>query len=46
MQPSAEGERDRRLGKELREIEELRVEGKIDQAEAERRKRELFDGDE
>jgi len=45
MQPSAEGERDRRLGQELREIEELRVEGKIDQAEAERRRQELFDGD-
>ncbi len=45
MQPSAEGERDRRLGKELREIEKLRVEGQINQEEAERRTKELFDVD-
>ena len=45
MQPSLEGERDRRLGKELREIERLRAEGSITQEEFDRRKKELFDGE-
>lgn len=43
LQPSLEAERDRRVGKELREIERLHAEGKITQEEVDRRKKELLD---
>ena len=43
MQPSREAERDRRLGQDLRELQQLRGEGKITQEQFEERKRYLLE---
>jgi PEGA domain len=43
MQPSQQAERDRRLGQDLRELQQLRSEGKITQQQFEQRRRDLLE---